>query len=165
MKTNQILIAGLAATLAVTLAGCNENTAIGNDREAQLDPPAQASAIEPAAGALQNVATAIVKPETMTDADVAAIGGTKGRCVFRLTEIGYPVFVYETGTRGFIKLNGKLIPVGADGADRFTSGDLMVTTRMLDDQGNAGLQTQEMIVVPPGAEDELGYRGYNICYQ
>lgn len=148
----------------MSLVGCNENTAIGNDREAQLDPPAKASAIEPASSALQNVATAIVKPETMTDADVAAIGGKDGRCVFRLTEVGYPTFVYEPGNRGFIKLNGKLIPVGAAGEDRYTGGDLLVATHLLDSEGNAGLQSQEMIVVPPGGKDELGYPGYNICY-
>lgn len=161
MKTTLILTAGLA----LALAGCNQNTAIGNDREAQLDPVATAAPIEPASSALANVATALVKPETMTDADVSAIGGKKGRCVFRLTEVGYPTFVNDPGNQGFIKLNGKLIPVSAAGADRYTSGDLLVTTRLLDDEGNAGLQAQELIVVPPGAEDELGYRGYVLCDQ
>ena len=161
MKTTFILTTGLA----VALAGCNQNTAIGNDREAQLDPPAKASPIEPASSALQNISTALVKPETMSDADVSAIGGKVGRCVFRLTEVGYPTFVYEPGSQGFIKLNGKLIPVSAAGTDRYTSGDLLVTTRLLDDEGNAGLQAQELIVVPPGAGDELGYRGYSICDQ
>ncbi len=161
MKTTLILTAGLA----LALAGCNQNTAIGNDREAQLDPVATAAPIEPASSALANVATALVKPETMTDADVSAIGGKKGRCVFRLTEVGYPTFVYDPGNQGFIKLNGKLIPVSAAGADRYTSGDLLVTTRLLDDEGNAGLQAQELIVVPPGAGDELGYRGYVLCEQ
>lgn len=161
MKTTLILTAGLA----LALAGCNQNTAIGNDREAQLDPVATAAPIEPASSALANVATALVKPETMTDADVSAIGGKKGRCVFRLTEVGYPTFVYDPGNQGFIKLNGKLIPVSAASADRYTSGDLLVTTRLLDDEGNAGLQAQELIVVPPGAGDELGYRGYVLCDQ
>ena len=41
----------------------------------------------------------------MSDADVSAIGGKEGRCVFRLTEVGYPTFVYEPGSQGFIKLN------------------------------------------------------------
>lgn len=152
-----------AAALALTLAGCNQNTAIGNDREADLDPPAKPSPIQPAAGALQNVAAAIVKPETMSEADIAAIGGTQGRCIYRLTEVGYPVFVYEPGAQGFIKLNGKLIPLTAGGADRFVSGELVVTTRDLDSTGNAGLPAQEIIVVPPGAEDELGYHGYVEC--
>ncbi|ROT94020.1 hypothetical protein EB810_13110 [Altererythrobacter sp. FM1] len=159
MKTGLFLIVGLTATLAA----CNQNTAIGNDREARLDPPAGASPIEPASSALQNVATALVKPETMTDADIAAIGGKQGRCVFRLTEVGFPTFVYEPGGLGFIKLNGKLIPVEPAGSDRFNSGELLVTTRMLDGEGNAGLSAQQLIVVPPGAGDELGYSGYVDC--
>ena len=35
--------------LALPLAACNSNTAPGNDREAQLDPPATAAPIESAA--------------------------------------------------------------------------------------------------------------------
>lgn len=159
MKANLILIAGLS----VTLTACNQNSAIGNDREAHLDPPAEASPIEPASSALQNVATGLVKPETMSDADIAAIGGTNGRCVYKLTEVGFPAFVYETGGQAFVKLNGKLIPLQAAGPDRFASGELLVALRTLDDEGNAGLQTQEVIIVPPGAKDEIGYRGYTTC--
>jgi len=159
MKANLFLIAGLTATLAA----CNQNTAIGNDREAQLDPPAEASPIEPASSALDGVATALVKPETMTNADIAAIGGARGRCVFRLTEVGFPAFVYEQDGTGFIKLNGKLIPVEPVGPDRYTSGELLVVSRILDDEGNAGLRAQQLIVVPPGAKDELGFTGYVDC--
>jgi hypothetical protein len=149
--------------LSFVLAACNQNTAIGNDREAQLDPAPTPVPIEPAAAALQNVATVIVKPETMTAADVKAIGGERGRCVYRLTEVGFPTFIYEPGNRGFIKLNGKLIPVTAAGPDRYTSGELLIATRLVDEEGNAGLQAQEIIIVPPGAKDELGYRGYVQC--
>ena len=152
-----------AATLALTLAACNQNTAPGNDREASLEPPATPAAIEPAAAALANVATAIVKPETMTDADIKAIGGTQGRCIFRLTEVGFPSFVYKPGTEGFIKLNGKLIPLQTAGQDRYSSGKLLVATRDVDETGNAGLEAMEVIVVPPGAKDEIGYRGYTEC--
>jgi len=42
----------------------------------------------------------------------------------------------------------------------------MVTTpRALGDESKAGLQTMEMIVVPPGADDEIGYRGYVQCFE
>ena len=159
MRKHMMLLVGLSALLA----GCNQNTAIGNDREAELDPPAEATAIEPASSALQGVATALVKPETMSDADIAAIGGEQGRCVFRLTEVGFPTFLYEPNGSGFIKLNGKLIPVEPDGTDRFASGELLVTTQMLGDEGNAGLQALRLIVVPPGAKDELGFDGYTTC--
>lgn len=163
MKYAPFSAIALALTLPLALGACNQNTAIGNDREAHLDPPAKASPIEPASSALRNVATAIVKPETMTEADLAAIGGTQDHCVFRLTEIAFPSFVYEPGARGYIKLNGKLIPLSASGENRYASGDLVVTTRELDAVGNAGLQALEMIVVPPGAEDELGYHGFANC--
>ena len=63
----------------------------------------------------------------------------------------------------FIKLNGKLIPLSASGANRYASGDLVVATRDLDTTGNAGLRGQEIIVVPPGAKDELGYHGFVGC--
>ena len=152
-----------AATLVLTLAACNQNTAPGNDREASLETPATPAAIVPAAAALANAATAIVKPETMTDADIKAIGGTQGRCIFRLTEVGFPSFVYKPGTEGFIKLNGKLIPLQTAGQDRYSSGELLVATRDVDETGNAGLQAMEVIVVPPGAKDEIGYRGYTEC--
>ena len=158
---NRIIFA--ASALALGVAGCNQNTAPGNDREAELEPPASPAAIEPASVALANVATAIIKPETMTPADDKAIGGTDGRCVFRLTEVGFPSFIYEAGGEGFIKLNGKLIPLQAAGKDRFTSDNLLVATRAVDETGNAGMQAMEVIVVPPEANDEIGYRGYVKC--
>ena len=39
----------------------------------------------------------------------------------------------------------------------------MVATRDLDTTGNAGLRGLEIIVVPPGAKDELGYHGFVGC--
>ncbi|MEJ7776912.1 MAG: DUF6692 family protein [Sphingomicrobium sp.] len=42
-------------------------------------------------------------------------------------------------------------------------GDLLVTTRLLDETGNAGMHGMELIVVPPETKDELGYRGYVLC--
>ncbi|MDT0576467.1 hypothetical protein RM533_09725 [Croceicoccus sp. F390] len=37
--------------------------------------------------------------------------------------------------------------------------------RALGGESNAGLQTMEMIVVPPEADDEIGYRGYVQCFE
>jgi hypothetical protein len=42
---------------------------------------------------------------------------------------------------------------------------MATTPRALGDVSNAGLQTMEMIVVPPGADDEIGYRGYVQCFK
>ena len=145
------------------LTACNQNTALGNDREAHLDPPATASPIMSAQAALANVSTAIVKPETMSHADLRALGPNAGDCVFRLTEVSYPALAYSDDDGATIKLNGKLIPLEAAGPGQFTSGDLRVNIRMLDYEGDAGLQGMEMIVIPPGAQDELGYHGFRDC--
>ena len=152
----------LMAALALPLTACNSNTAPGNDREAQLDPPATAASIESAASALANVSPGLMLPETMTGADLAALGA-ESSCQFRLTEVAFPSFVYDGNGQGAIKINGKLIPVTASGPDSYASGELRIQTRILDDEGDAGLQMQEMIVAAPRAKDELGFWGYTTC--
>ncbi|GGC18220.1 hypothetical protein GCM10011371_02190 [Novosphingobium marinum] len=155
----------ILAALATALAGCNRNTAIGNDREAQLDPAPKPAPQMPAESALRNVATAIVKPETMSAADVNALGGLDGKCTIRLTEIAFPSLLYEPGRSAAIKLNAKLIPLQAAGENRYESGGLVVTLRPLEPASDDdALRRTEMIVVPPAAEDEIGYRGFSKCY-
>ncbi|KHK90615.1 DUF6692 family protein [Novosphingobium malaysiense] len=154
----------ILAVAALSLAGCNRNTALGNDREAQLDHVPKPAKIESATAALENVSTAIIKPETMSDADIEALGGKRGRCAVVLTEVAFPSFLYEPGGSGAIKLNGKLIPLPSAGENRFADNGLSVTLRRLAVKGNAGSQGMEMVVVPPGAKDEIGYHGYVRCY-
>lgn len=158
-------IAVTIALLALPLAACNQNTELGNDREGQIDAAPTPAPIMGAAAALENVATAALKPETMSDADIAALGGREGRCAVKLTEVGFPSFLYEPTGSGAIKLNGKLIVLRNAGDARFEDGGLTVTLQPVDDEGNAGLQAMEMIIVPPGAKDEIGYRGYSQCFQ
>ena len=143
----------LIAAIALPLAACNSNTAPGNDREAQLDPPATAAPIEDAATALANVSPGLMLPETMNGADIAALGA-QNSCQFRLTEIAFPSFVYDDSGQG---------AVTADGPDSYSNGELRIKTRMLDDEGDAGLQMQEMIVAAPRAKDEFGFWGYTTC--
>lgn len=150
------------AVLALPLAACNSNTAPGNDREARLDPPATAAPVQDAATALANLSPGLMLPETMTDADLAALGA-KNSCQFRLTEVAFPSFVYDGGGRGAIKINGKLIPVTASGAGRYANGQLRIQIRALDDEGDAGLRMQELIVAAPRTKGELGFRGYTTC--
>ena len=157
-------IAILIALLALPLAACNQNTELGNDREGQIDAAPTPAPIMGAAAALENVATAVIKPETMSDADIAALGGKQGRCAVKLTEVGFPSFLYEPGGSGAIKLNGKLIVLPNTGEAEFADGGLTVKLQPVDEQGNAGLQSMEMIITPPGAKDEIGYRGYAQCY-
>jgi len=155
--------AGLAMILA--LAGCNRNTAIGNDREAQLDAAPSPAPVMAPQQALANISTALIKPETMTEADLAAVGGLDGQCAIRLTELAFPSFVFAPGVSGTgtIKLNGKLVPLPAANEGRFAQGDLSVILRPRDESGDAGLPGMDMIVVVPGAEDELGYAGFVEC--
>ena len=157
-------LAMLALPLALYRGGCNRNTDPGNDREAQLEHPPKAAPVESASAALANVATAIIKPQTMTSADIGALGGMEGRCDFVLTEVAFPSFLYRPGSDGAIKLNGKLIPLPSIGENRFADGGLSVTLRPLQEEGNAGSQGMRMIVIPPGAEDEIGYDGYVRCH-
>lgn len=155
----------LLATLALPLTACNENTALGNDREAQLDPAPTPAPIMGAAQALQNVATELIKPETMSQADIAALGGLMGKCTIKLTEVAHPSLVFVEGESATIKLNGKLIPLPSAGSGRYESGGLSVTLEPNGEEGDAGLQGMDMIVVPPEAKDEIGYGGYVHCSQ
>lgn len=151
--------------IALALAGCNRNTALGNDREAQVDPAPTPAPVTAPQAALANVSAALVKPETMSDADLAALGGMEGKCAVRLTELGFPSFVFAPGEAGAIKLNGKLIPLPAAGRGRFSEGGLRVILRPRDERGDAGLAGMDMIVLPPGAKDEIGYAGFIDCTQ
>lgn len=153
----------LLAAMALPLAACNENTALGNDREAQLDPAPTPAPVMGAAQALQNVATELVKPETMSQADIAALGGLAGKCAIKLTEVAHPSLVFEEGESATIKLNGKLIRLPSAGSGRFESGGLSVMLEPNDEEGDAGLQGMDMIIVPPEAKDEVGYGGYVDC--
>lgn len=154
----------LALPLLV-LGGCNRNTAPGNDREAQLDAAPTPAPHKAAAAALSGIATEAVQAETMTDADLASLGGPAGKCLIRLTRVGLPSFVHDGLDRsGAIKLNGALIPLRAERPGLFSADGLRVAIRPLAPQaGSDGVREAEMIVMLPGARDELGYRGYEDC--
>lgn len=150
---------------ALSLTACNQNTAPGNDRAARLDPAPTPAPIEPARTALANVSPGLIKPETMSHADIEALGGRAGRCAMTLTEVAYPSFLFETGAAGVIKLNGKLIPLPEVREGLYRAGGLTVSISLLDEEGNAGSQGMQMIVVPPGAGDEIGFHGYVQCHE
>jgi hypothetical protein len=165
MRVRALTFAVTLAVVALPLSGCNRNTAIGNDREAQMDhAPMPAPVMTPQA-ALRNIATELIKPETMSEADIAALGGLVGRCVIRLTEVAFPSFVYEPGVAGTIKVNGKLVTLPSTGVNRFAQGGLGVTLQPLEEEGDAGLQGMNMILMPPEAKEEVGYSGFVQCYE
>ena len=88
---------------------------------------------------------------------------TAGNCAMRMTEVAKPSLVYEEGVRATIKLNGKLVTLPSSGAGRYGDAGLSIELRPVDRQGNAGLTGQEMVLMLPGAADELGFRGYRDC--
>ncbi len=153
------------AAFSLALAACNQNTSAGADREAQVEPAPTAAPRAGAAEALNGIATEAVAIETMTDADLAALGQEAGSCRIVLTEVGKPSLAYEKGIRATIKLNGKLITLPGSGADEYSDAGLKVVLREVPGEGDAGLPEAEMIVALPGAKDELGYRGYRHCTQ
>ena len=153
----------LLMALALPIVGCNQNTDMGNDREARVDPAPAPASIMGAGAALDNVAPPRVKPETISAADVAAIGGLAGKCAIRLTEVAHPSFVYRPGEAGTIKLNGKLIQLASAGKNRFADNGLSVSLRANGEVGDAGLEGVDMILLPPDATDELGYSGFVDC--
>ena len=157
----------VAAIPLLALGACNRNTAPGNDREAQIDAAPTPAPKMRAAEALAGIATEAVQAETMSDSDVASLGGAAGKCLLRLTRVGFPSFVHNgLGETGVIKLNGKLIPLRAERPGLFADGGLRVAIRPVDDAFDSdGLREAEMIVMLPGAKDELGYRGYEDCSQ
>lgn len=151
------------AMLAAAAVGCTSNVAPGNDREAALDATAPAAAMESAGAAIAGVETGLLKPEIMTDADLASLAAESGRCLFRMTEIGFPVLVYSaTGPSGIIKLNGKLISLARTGDGSYESDGVSIRIRPLSDQ-ISGQHPAEMVMRLPGASNELGFRGFSAC--
>lgn len=153
-----------AALVAVALlAACNSNTSPGADREAPHDSAAGPAPQMGARQALAGIATGAIQPQTMSDADIASLGGMEGRCAIRLTNVAFPSFLYEPGGEGTIKLNGKLVTLPWNRGERFSDAGLVVELAAVDGEGNSGLPEYEMIVMLPDAEDELGFRGYRQC--
>lgn len=159
------ILATLGLSSALFLGACNQNTAPGNDREAQIDPPSRAASQASADEALSGISTGAVQPETMNEADLASLGGLAGNCTIRLTGVGYPSFFEDIANkRGFVKLNGKLVRLQQIGKDRYADGGLTVLLQSVEgDKSNNGLPGAEMIIALPGAKDELGFRGYRDC--
>ena len=146
--------------LALGLSACNSNSAPGNDRRADLESPPEAAPQENAASALANAAPGSLYPGILTEADVASIGGTGGRCVFRMDRVGYPTFVYGgTKREGTLKLNGKLVMIPATEDQSFTGEGLTVEMR----EGEGSDDEATMVVRISGASNELGFRGFSNC--
>ncbi len=150
------------ALLGVLASGCVDNVAPGNDREAGLEPPAAPAEVAAAATALAGVATELLQPEIMTDADLGAAPDVGGSCLFRFTEVGFPAVAY--GTSAVLKLNGKLVPLPGAGDGRYSDAGIDVTVRPIEESASAGAQfPAEFVLRLPDAPNELGFHGFASC--
>jgi hypothetical protein len=152
----------LAAALAIGTAGCTENVAPGNDREAELDPPAAPAANVSAEVALEGVDPSLLQPQILTDADLENLPNLGERCLFRFTEVGFPALAYGTGA--VVKLNGRLISLLKAGEGRYEDGGISVTIRSLEpDAAPAERTSSEFVLRLPGQAHELGFHGVASC--
>jgi hypothetical protein len=160
-----LLTACLAVCLLLTACRHHPNPSIGNDTEAALDPPEHAAAQRTAAQALTGVSMQDVQPETMGQADLDSLGGTRDRCLFRLDADGWPSFVYGGAQNGgVLKLNESLINLPRVGLGVFADSGLQVTLRPLDKKGQQNDQwPAELVIRLPHTEQELGFLGYSEC--
>lgn len=160
------MIRKLATAALCLVAACNQNTATGNDQQERLDPAPTAAPIAGAAEALSGIAPGVVQPEIMSEADIAALGGLEGACVIRLTAVAFPSFIYDRGgSGGAVKLNQKLIPLPETEEGTFADSGLEIVVRPVEEEFEDGRREAEMIIMLPGAKDELGFRGYEQCYE
>lgn len=151
-----LLVLGLVA------AACTENTAPGNDREAELSPPEAPAEVAGVGAAIEGVGTELLVPQTMTDADLRNVRDMEYRCVFRFTRVGLPVFAY--GSTGVVKLNDKLVPIPATADGRYAAEGVTVTVRPLTrDAGGGEPFVGELVLRLPNAPHERGYHGFSEC--
>ena len=153
---------GTTAIGVVVLAACTSNTAPGNDRRAELDPPARGAEVVEAEAALAGVDHGLLKPAVMTDADLANLPAMPSSCRFHFTEVGLPAVVY--GTEAFVKLNGKLIALPAAGQGRWAAAGVEITIAPLDDGADrTARHDAELVMRATGMSPELGFHGVAEC--
>jgi len=149
-----ILASGLFA------AGCIDNPAPGNDREAALDPPAPPAPRVAVGAAIDGVDPGLLMPEIMTEADRRDLESPGSTCRFRMTRVGFPVAVY--GASAVVKLNGRLVTLAGTGEGRYATDGVEMTIRPLEER-TSGQFASELILWLPGAPHELGFHGYADC--
>ena len=153
-----------ALALLFGLAACTDNDALGNDREAQLDPP-EPPAEQAPAESLAQVDPGLLKPESISEADLASLSVPGASCRFRYTDVGFPVFLYPAGADApaIIKLNGKLITLPPIGGFHYAAGPIRAEMRHSDGVPNGEEEEAILIVRLAGASDELGFLGVAEC--
>lgn len=152
----------LASTMFVLIGGCTGNSAVGNDREAQLDPAPRPAEVMAASAALQGIAPELVIPQIMTDADLGNVPDMTNRCMFRMTKVGEPVIIY--GPQAVVKLNGRLVPLPASSEGGYAAAGVTVTVMSVDEDAEVeGPVETDFVLRLPGIRHERGYRGFAEC--
>lgn len=154
--------------LGLVLSACTDNTAPGNDREAELSPPEPPAEVASVGGAVEGVAAGLLLPQPMTEPDLSNVPDGADRCLFRFTRVGLPIFAY--GAIGVLKLNGRLVPLeaagdgGAMGDGRYAAGGVAVTMRPVGDAAEDGEPfVAELVLRLPDSDHERGYHGFSEC--
>jgi hypothetical protein len=111
------------------------------------------------------VETGLLKPEIMTDADIEVVADDADGCRFRMTRVGFPVFLYPSAGQGpgVVRLNGKLIRLPAAGSREYSADGVGVTIRALEEPDGEGPFPAELVLRLPGAAHELGFHGFAEC--
>lgn len=152
----------LVLGLGPLLAGCVDNTAPGNDREAGLEPPARPAETATVGEATRGVAPALLFPQTLTDVDLENVPAGERPCRFHFTAIGLPALAY--GSTAVLKVNDRLVALPQAGTGRYAEGPIEVTVRPLEEPDGAGGSFEaELVLRLAGARDELGYHGFSTC--
>ena len=148
--------------LALTVSACPENSAPGNDRESELDPPTPPASLASVDAVIQGLEPSVLIPQAMTEDDVRSLPPELRSCVFRFTGEGQPIVTYGPGG-AVLKLNSKLAQVPGIADGRYASAGVDVTIREIEGgEDEDGLRT-EFVFRVPGAADELGYHGFSEC--
>lgn len=148
--------------LGLIISGCEENSAPGNDREAQLSPPSPPAEIASVGAAIEGVENDLLLPQPMTNGDLRNVPGGTGGCFFSYTRVGLPVVAY--GAAATVKLNDKLVPLTALGEGQFGAGELSVTVVPMEEPRRDGEPfVVQMVLWLPGADHERGFQGFSRC--
>ena len=148
--------------LALTVSACPENSAPGNDRESELDPPQPPAPLASVDAVVQGLEPSVLIPQAMTEGDVRSLPPELRSCVFRFTREGQPIVTYGPGG-AVLKLNSELAQVSRIGDGRYASAGADMTMREIDGgEDDAGLRA-EFVFRVAGAANELGYRGFSEC--
>lgn len=125
------------------------------------DPPARVGSVE---DALNNTLISTLDPAPMPEAEADQVLGAADRCRFnRSPETDPMLWTSSDGTTGTIKLNGVIVSLEGQAAERsFAAPGVTVVVRTLD-ADEAGWRSDAELIFSLDAGLEVGYRGFYAC--